>query len=416
MLKKDFQGPVMETREGQNWELWQGDSLDVLRSLPTGSVHCCVTSPPYWGLRDYGLPPSVWDGTSECDHEWQEDSCTLCGAWRGQLGLEPSVDRYVAHLVQVFREVRRTLRDDGTLWLNLGDSYAGSWGNYSPRMKGPSENWKSGRIRRTAYEDRSWRPANSLPQKGLKTKDLIGVPWRVALSLQADGWYLRSDIVWEKPNCMPESVRDRPTRSHEYMFLLSKSERYYYDAEAIGEPVTSESAARLGRKWQGDTQRGYRSGARQNHFDRYMGSERAKVQTRRNRRTVWHIASKSFRGAHFAVFPPALVEPCLLAGTSERGCCPVCGAPWRRASGDGKRQAGDGWEATCSCSGRETERCRVLDPFTGSGTTGVVALGKGRRFLGIEMKPDYCSIAEGRLREAAIQVAQTSLECPAGVQ
>jgi len=455
---------------GTNWELHQGGCLDVMRGLPDASVHCCVTSPPYWGLRDYGTESQVWGGAQNCDHEWRDTSyvrrtsdggtgerqqianigsldrdkpvrnafCVRCGAWRGELGLEPTPDLYAEHLVLVFREVRRLLRPDGTLWLNLGDSYAGSWGNYSPHTAVPSEGWSGTRFKRAAYDDRTWRPANSLPQKGLKAKDLVGIPWRVALALQADGWYLRSDIVWAKENCMPESVRDRPTRAHEYVFLLARSERYFYDADAVSEPMKVSSMTRVQTGWNGDSQRGYTGGGPQNHLGKYMGGEYARTQTRRNRRTVWSIATKPYKGAHFAVFPPKLAEPCILAGTSADGCCVRCGAPRkrrvavRRGEPDntgrthslpeqrlGKAPAPErgwetarttlGWEPACSCSDAGVVPCVVLDPFAGSGTAGAVCLEHGRRFIGIELNPAYCELAAARLRDAESKTAQREL-------
>jgi DNA modification methylase len=257
-----------------------------LADIEAGSVQTCVTSPPYWGLRDYG-------------HD-------------GQLGLESTPDEYVARMVGVFREVRRVLADDGTLWLNLGDSYATGAGKVGDHPGG-------------GVQGASWRGAttspNRLPIEGFKPKDLVGIPWRVAFALQADGWWLRQDIIWHKPNPMPESIRDRCTKSHEYLFLLAKSERYFYDNEAIAEQAL--------------------------HSDT------------RNRRSVWTIATKPFKGAHFAVMPEALAEPCVLAGS----------------------RADD----------------LVLDPFSGSGTVGVVALRHGRRFVGVELNPEYAEIARDRI-------------------
>lgn len=262
-----------------------GDCLYVLKTLPDNSVHCCVTSPPYWGLRDYGVD--------------------------GQLGLEKTPEGYVEKMVEVFREVRRVLRDDGTLWLNLGDSFG-------------------------------------FP----KQKDLTGIPWRVAFALQADGWYLRSDIIWYKPNAMPESVKDRPTKAHEYIFLLSKSPRYYYDADAIREEAKTKWSFRAGaaKPEKGDNK------------DRNDNGRRCIVGAgTKNKRTVWHVATRPFKGAHFAVFPPDLIEPCILAGCPEGGI--------------------------------------VLDTFFGSGTTGVVASKLKRGFIGIELNPEYIEIAKTRLNE-----------------
>ena len=241
---------------------------------------CCVTSPPYWGLRDYGIP--------------------------GQIGAEDEVSEYIEHLVAVFGEVRRTLSDDGTLWLNIGDSYTSGGRTYR------------GDDRKNPARAMGYRAPTP---EGLKPKDLIGIPWRLAFALQSDGWYLRSDIIWYKPNCQPESVRDRPTRAHEYIFMLSKAERYYYDYDAVCERTSSGGS--------------------------------------RNRRTVWPVNTEAFPGAHFATFPPSLIEPCILSG-SERGDL-------------------------------------VLDPFFGSGTVGEVCLKWHRRFLGIELNDEYADIARARL-------------------
>ncbi len=262
-------------------QVLEGDALTVLKELPAQSFRCCMTSPPYWGLRDYGI-----------DY---------------QVGSELLVQHYVDNLTRVFRQVRRTLTDDGTLWLNVGDSYTSG-----------GRTWRAP-DRKNQGRAMEYRPETP---EGLKPKDLIGVPWLVAFALQADGWYLRSDIIWHKPNCQPESVKDRPTRAHEYLFLLTKSERYLYDHAAIQEasPHTTRP---------------------------------------RNRRTVWSINTEGFHGAHFATFPTALVEPCVLAGS----------------------EVGD----------------VVLDPFAGSGTVGVVCLKHRRRFVGIELNPEYAAMARKRI-------------------
>jgi site-specific DNA-methyltransferase (cytosine-N4-specific) len=305
--------------------LIHGHVLDVLPTLDAESVQCCVTSPPYWGLRDYGLPGVEWpDG------------------WTGQLGLEPTPELYVEHLVAVFREVRRVLRDDGVLWLNLGDSYMGG-GGYSPDA--PSNQPSAARARghyRPTYHENSVRVKPMRPIcPNLKPKDLAGIPWRVAFALQADGWWLRSDIIWAKPNPMPESVTDRPTRAHEYIFLLTKSARYYYDADAIAEP-----AVYAGREGGG----------------RWNGCEET-----RNARSVWTVPTTPFPEAHFAVFPEKIPSLCIRAGSRE----------------------GD----------------TVLDPFMGSGTTALVAEKLGRRWVGIEANADYIEIANRRLAQPTLWVA-----------
>jgi DNA modification methylase len=328
--------------------LYGGDCREVLASLPADSVDCVVTSPPYWGLRDYGT--ATWEGgDAECDHRRPNREqryfngrgddhgrggtgsaersaepfgvrCGKCGAVRidSQLGLERTPEEYVANLVQVFAEVRRVLKPSGTCWLNLGDSYnsiGGTMGggkNVEPRY-------------------RSLR--DQLPD--LKPKDLVGIPWRVAFALQADGWYLRSDIIWSKPNPMPESVTDRPTKAHEYLFLLTKSARYYFDADAVRESL-SESTERIHSSPQVvPTYGGRKTDALGGgHSGLTNGTERlAKMQAAggRNIRSVWSIATRPYPGAHFAVFPPELPERCIKAGSSERGVCPECGAPWERS-------------------------------------------------------------------------------------
>ena len=300
-----------------NATLYIGDCIETMRRLPAGSVQTCVTSPPYFGLRDYG-------------HD-------------GQIGLEPTPDEFVASLVTVFREVRRVLRDDGTLWLNLGDSYARTGG--TDRKVPETARVGSTRNTMTQMGDRT-----SKAPSGLKDKDLIGVPWRVAFALQADGWYLRQDIIWHKPNPMPESVRDRCTKAHEYIFLLSKSPRYYFDSEAIKEPA-SAPPKKCGPK----------NDASRNDSGR-TGIVRGDGETR-NRRSVWTVSTKPFGEAHFATFPPALIEPCILAGS----------------------RLGD----------------TVLDPFGGAGTTGLVAQQHGRNAVLTEINPEYAEIARRRIGNEA---------------
>jgi len=278
------------------YQLLHGDNRQILKTLPDQSVHCIVTSPPYFGLRDYGVD--------------------------GQIGLEETPAAYVTELVTVFRECWRVLRDDGTLWCNLGDSYAGSGkGGQSDDKR--SENWQP------VY-------GNKGKTYGLKPKDLIGIPWRVALALQDDGWYLRSDIIWHKPNPMPESVTDRPTKAHEYIFLLTKSQRYYYDADAVKEPASMDSGFSKQRQKGQHHKRMNVSGF---YADASSGSQ---IDTWtdtgvRNRRSVWTVPTSPYPGAHFATMPPALIEPCVLAGTSAHGVCSECGAPWERIVERGER-------------------------------------------------------------------------------
>src|SRR5262245_28554154 len=338
-----------------------------MAQLPAESVHCVVTSPPYWGLRDYGT--ATWEGGDEgCDHrgppmrtykggapdehrEFFKEQCAKCGARRidSQLGLEPTPEEYVANMVAVFREVRRVLRSDGTVWLNLGDSYAsGEVGRVDAPSKAPG----------LAVTQASRRERRIKQRTGLKPKDLVGIPWRVAFALQADGWYLRSDIIWSKPNPMPESVTDRPTKAHEYLFLLSKSARYYYDADAVREPHTDSTLNRIeyGLKHRHPADVGV--GIPPVDTDR-MG-ERFANPAGRNLRSVWTIATQPYPGAHFATFPAKLVEPCIKAGTSQKGVCPECGAPWVRevertgeATQPGTGKAGqDGWSRNDMGNGR----------------------------------------------------------------
>ena len=316
--------------------------------LPPESVQCVVTSPPYFGLRDYGV--------------------------EGQIGLEETPEEYVAKLVEVFRGIRQVLRPDGTVFLNLGDSY-----------------WNSNGFARASAEwqrkGRNDAPANDrkLPKHDiLKVKDLIGIPWRVAFALQADGWYLRSDIIWHKPNPMPESVADRPTRAHEYIFLLSKSPKYYYDADAIKEPVTRRAIASGKRGAVGVSKRN--------------DAPDVAVATR-NKRSVWTIATQPFPEGHFATFPEKLVEPCILAGTSPQAC-PVCRAPWKRAA-----ESELGWQPTCTCENNDgSGKCIVLDPFAGSGTTLLVAERLGREGVGIEINPEYVEMAKRRLSNVQLSM------------
>lgn len=364
----------------------QGDALTMLRTLESESVQCCVTSPPYWGLRDYGLEPITWDETVECEHGFAAEeiryqrgktgdkvnlqggsqrgeggesqqsirtgSFCSCGAWRGSLGLEPTPELYIQHVVQIFRELKRVLRKDGTAWLNLGDSYASSAGGYD--ADGSVGTTSDGRI---SLKTRAATVAHRgrKPPIGLKPKDLCMIPARVALALQADGWWLRSDIVWSKPNPMPESVTDRPTRSHEYLFLLTKSARYYYDADAIREPHTEISIARADYENRRQSNNGHKSQALRP--TKPMNEVKLNPDGR-NARSVWIIPTMPFRDAHFATFPPKLAKRCVLAGSKH----------------------GD----------------VILDPFAGSGTVGEVSIQLGRRVVLIEPNPKYIPMINRR--------------------
>lgn len=293
-----------------------GDALECLKTIPDNSVNMCVTSPPYYGLRDYGIEE--------------------------QIGMELSPALYIEKLVCIFREIRRILKNDGTLWVNIADSYAGS---IKSRIK-LSDNTEIAK---------EWQ--------GIKSKDMLGIPWSLAFALRDDGWYLRSDIIWQKSNCMPESVKDRPTKSYEHIFLLSKSNHYYYDYEAIQEPVTQGSIERAKR---GVSDKGkYAKGITgQNMQALFMARPNSAERYMRNKRDVWTISTNSYRiKGHFAVYPEKLIEPCILAG------CPVGGV--------------------------------VIDPFFGSGTTGAVAKKLGREYIGIDINPEYCTMSEDRINNVA---------------
>ena len=397
-----------------------GDALSVLRTLPTASVQCCITSPPYWGLRDYGVA--------------------------GQIGLEPTMADWLVQLVAVFAEVRRVLRPDGTLWLNVGDAYVGT---------GSGGQGTSGQMADRSVSDA--RRKGGGRGAGLSPKQRIGLPHRLVFALQDAGWWWRDEIVWHKRSPMPESCRDRCTMSHELLFMLAPRPKYFFDAEAIRDQVTGDAHPRRGdvripRGW--DTGPGAHHARRGRYQPKSVTMDDALTDlvTTRNRRSVWTLSSEPMREAHFATFPTALVEPCILAGSSADGCCASCGAPRRRIVQKGKPNlahqracGGDadggyqrdatkdyagaraedaaavkarilaglrdretvGWASTCkkSCVGGETVPCTVLDPFAGSGTTGVVAVRRGRSFVGIELNPVYAAMARRRItREAPLFV------------
>lgn len=521
-----------------------GDCRDMLRTLPDGSVHCCISSPPYWGLRDYGT--GTWEGGDPlCDHikdgrhqsqgansqrqrrsnadaQRNETFLTLCGKCGArrvdrQLGLEPDYRDHIAAMVEVFREVRRVLRPDGTLWLNYGDCYASS---VNGRSAADTE--------AVGNDDRTFRDKPfSTVQGVLKPKDLVMMPARIAIALQEDGWWLRSDIIWSKPNPMPESITDRPATSHEHVFLFAKSgnttfwthrdggsrkqpepdyrwihketgeERteedpdpsagpvwrrinlwrgrdYFYDAEAIAEPSSPGSHARMsqdverqigsfrangGGKTNGPMKAVAKKLAAPGSGIRYNGSYDSALTIRlpsRNARSVWTIVTQSFSEAHFATFPPDLAERCIKAGTSERGCCSACGAPWSRiiikgepdmahrlASGadaaggyngqsikdhdahgvqnasdvkrrilDGMREKTYDWRPTCQCDASVVP-CTILDPFAGAFTSLLVADRLQRSGIGIELNPEYCEMARRRVAKDAGLFAEFAAETPA---
>lgn len=481
--------------------LLEGHVLEVLRTLPSESVQTVVTSPPYWGLRSYGSPEQVWGGDDLCSHVWGEQEppkrqrwgdqetlsdkqrsnrgsaanveamelpagafCQSCRAWRGHLGLEPTIGLYVENLVQVLREVRRVLRQDGTLWLNLGDCYAQDGKRATPEELASDKERaaEKGYVTQAFSGYSGWDRAAGTAVDGLKPKDLCLMPARVALALQADGWWLRSDIIWHKPNPLPSSVLDRPTTAHEYLFLLTRSAQYFYDGEAIREKTSGATNnaskpsawdSKVGEGGHGTIHRATRGSKRavgatkkyevtgQNATDgrlkpqgatREGGTSERVIYTTRNARSVWMIQPEAFKGRHFATFPTKLVEPCLKAGTSERGACACCGAPYERLvkvtyvnpgnrASNGPRSAERkhiehgtagfeqrlerhsetvGWKATCDCHqafAGDPVPCSVLDPFCGSGTVGVVAKRLGRSFIGIDLSADYLDLARERI-------------------
>jgi len=426
-----------------------GNCLNVLSELPEQSVNTCVTSPPFYGLRDYGT--ATWEGGDDgCDHQvgrfehkvsdkqksntasaghQARDVCPKCGAARkdSQLGLEDTPEEYVKNMVEVFREVKRVLRDDGTVWLNLGDSYSS---NHTTGTKDSDTGWKHGKLSK-GYHARAGGSGIGF----LKTKDLIGIPWRVAFALQADGWYLRQDIIWHKPNPMPESVTDRCTKAHEYIFLLSKNKKYYYDNEAIKEDAVYDKDLGILRS---------RKQAELNHPSIIKRQEIGIDSTnagdgKRNKRSVWTVTTKPFKGAHFATFPPDLIEPCVLAGCPEK-ICVECGTPYEREmevievepkeninisnnrkefdssmGGGGTSLKGHsghfkadgtpvttptkdlGFKKQCQCDNNETKAGTVIDPFGGAGTTGVVANRCDRNAILIELNNEYAEMSRNRI-------------------
>ncbi len=368
-----------------------GDVRQKLKELPDKSVHCCVTSPPYWGLRDYGT--ASWDGGDPvCNHqgkpmatkaninrncgtgndiknstarEFYKNICGKCGAIRidSQIGLEQTPDEYIAQMVAVFRDVRRVLKDDGTLWLNIGDSYA----SFRDGKATPDSTRGDSLGTLVPKGKASNRMASTFTGTAIKHKDLIGIPWRVAFALQEDGWWLRQDIIWHKPNPMPESVTDRCTKAHEYIFLLSKSQQYYFNNEAIKEPSITWNPNAKSQKLDITNIKGNMSnrGVTRTTEGLNMKSQSEKTKETRNKRDVWSVPVRPFKGAHFATFPPKLIEPCILAG------CPPDGT--------------------------------VLDPFFGAGTTGLVAQQHGRNWIGCELNPVYAEMATKRIKDAKPQ-------------
>ncbi len=422
--------------------IYVGDCREVLKTLPNESIHCVITSPPYFNLRDYGT--AEWEGGDpKCNHLKGQlasmksklsggkgvtaasktsktgmpfgDVCGKCGARRidNQIGLESDYKTYVDEIVAVFREIRRVLRTDGTVWLNLGDSYAGGNNGGNRGKDGTKQKTNHGSLIKT-----------SGLANGLKPKDLVGIPWRVAFALQNDGWYLRQDIIWSKPNCMPESVTDRCTKSHEYFFLLTKSQKYFFDADAIQE---------IGRI-PGNVNpygRGTDDPLLSNSGKGIFAAQQ-RAQMTRNKRSVWTIPTAAYHDAHFATFPPDLIQPCILAGTSANGCCEKCGAPWVRETKVTGGKSGQSWhnheddlvrgqrggasgykgkdrrdyesysretigfKLSCNCNAPQIP-CTILDPFAGTGTVAMVANKCGRDAVLIELNPKSVEMARKRL-------------------
>lgn len=395
-------------RNERTWHVETTDVLDGLRTMPSESVHCAVTSPPYYALRDYGVD--------------------------GQIGLEPTLDEFLAKMVEVFEEVRRVLRDDGTCWVNMGDSYAA--GKTGRDDGGESRENFSG----NPYHD-ELKPKQRKPPNGMKPKDKMLVPWRLVLMLQSAGWYVRDIIVWHKPAPMPESVNDRCTQSWEPIFLLAKRAKYYYDNEAVKEPSNHAGETRV------TTAKGFAGQAAGLGIEPSGNAKPGsivKIADNRNLRNVWTLSPEPFSGAHFATFPTELPRRCIKAGTSEWGCCAKCGAPWKRTTEkdrkptrpgrSGKLTGGaycppgqnphgnardpleignrdpqrhvtstttTGWQPTCQCNVAEVVPAIVMDIFNGSGTTGLVARRLGRRYVGLELNPEYAVMARNRIYDDA---------------
>lgn len=452
------------------FEILQGHILDLAPQLlktRANSIHCIATSPPYYGLRDYATNPQVWDGDPNCVHDWQgftkkgqsggtksakvqikgaanfqvvpdkeQAACTKCGAWRGELGQEPTPAAFVTHLVTIFTALKPLLHTSGTLWVNLGDSYASQGGGQvvqtrNPNRKGGSDSQNQGRSR--------------VPPPGAKPKDLLGIPWTFALAMREAGWFLRADIIWAKRNPMPESVTDRPTKSHEYIFLFSKSEQYFFDHVAAREAlsVDAKSLSR-GLLAAGRNMRTVQWSADEQDFRRWLAlqPEAAILLERyaadRGSTSVMDVTTVPYPGAHFAVWPPKLAQRMIQAGSSEKGVCPACWEPWRRVfekgtpvllawGENGTRKYDDnlrhmraadesstlkhtvplettGWEPGCECHKLSAQTIEpipatVLDPFSGSGTTLAVATKLGRDALGMELNPEYIALALHRLNQ-----------------
>ena len=399
--------------------------------LPDESVQMVVTSPPYWGLRKYsGEQELIWgvkkndDGTHElCKHEWKIETargfCSLCGAWRGAYGLEPTPEMYAQHTIEILREIRRVLRKDGVVFWNIGDSYA----THASGGKGYAHNFRPPDV---AIREGIDQPKPTAKSIGLKEKDLCLIPFRIAIAAQEDGWWVRSIIIWSKPNPMPESVTDRPTESHEYILMLTKSAKYYWDADAVREAnqTTWEEA------WQPNAYPDKRTGETQSAMRSTLKGHEKLNSNGRNLRSVWTFPTQPYPEAHFAVFPEKLPELCIKAATPEVGCCSKCGRPWERiiertghinkrepahapkseptktdSTGWGPAtMATDNWQPRCKCDADEVPSV-VMDPFAGAGTTLWVAKKLNRKAIGYELSEEYCELAMGRCQQLAMNIS-----------
>jgi DNA modification methylase len=420
----------------RRYQLLQGNCLSLLRSLPDNIIQCCITSPPYWGLRSYGTAPQIWGGAADCQHDWAQtaprrlrtekdvknpntiqknnvganhaldftETCKKCAAWNGELGHESTPEHFVANLTDIFREVRRVLRPDGVCWINIADSY-----HSSSRKRVPGG--------ATKPQD------EPLAYRG---KNMALVPQKLAISLQEDGWFVRSEVIWHKLSCMPESASDRCTRTHEQIWMVTKQPYYFYDQDAIREPHKEESVRRLTYSLESAIER---SGG---HLNKTQDPGKFCHPAGANKRDVWTLSHTQFEGEHYAGFPLDLPKLCILASTSEKGRCADCGTPYKRMTernslerfdldesdpryrparydskydairtkeGNGQRFTeviSLGFAKSCKCQTEEVLPCIVLDPFSGSGTTGLVGLQLGRSYLGLELNEAYIKMTEQR--------------------
>ena len=458
---------IMKYYQDNHATIYNGDCRSMTE-LPDESVQCVVTSPPYWGLRKYsGEQELIW-GDKECEHRWgiadtkemnyvqgnpefarphreqknftaTTNTCSLCGAWKGAYGLEPTPEMYIQHTVEIMREIRRVLRKDGVVFWNIGDSYwggKGQSGQGSPEYQSMRQDVSLNKPYHQIAGDKQTRPSDG-SHNILKPKDLCLIPFRVAIALQEDKWWVRSDIIWSKPNPMPESVTDRPTNSHEYIFLLTKSSKYYWDADAVREPQSPTTHSKGNNPRTTDR---FADKSQGSHKDWHEYTPETDMGGR-NIRSVWEFPTQPYPEAHFAVFPEKLPEICIKAGTPEEGCCSKCGKPWVRmtervdkgwdgskygenavAASGGAKSGGTaqstlgsshgqlvgsqqtlGWQPTCKCNADKVPSL-VLDPFSGSGTVLWVAKKLNRRVVGYELSKEYCELALDRNRQGVLGI------------